>query len=248
MTPEEEAAAAAAGTTPEEKADAEFETSIADLPEEEKTAKRTERQQQFTDKDLDAEIAAEEERKRLAGEAFRERDKKRKERDAAIAAGEVEDKPLTTADLESITATATEAATKIASESLARAVARTLAASDKEAQLIFLKWQNRTFPPGMSLQDQVEEAFVVTNSKRLIGQRNEALRALRNRDGASDGTAVTHRNGAPSGEPKLADSDRTALLAAGFAWDGAKRLYKKPLTSGGFLYQDPKTKRTFRGV
>lgn len=250
MTPEEKAAAAAAeaeakAKADKEKADAEFETGLEGLSDDEKTTKRAERQQQSSDKDLDAEIAAEEERKRIAEDAFQKREADRKAREATGGAGDA-DKPLTRADLASIQQEATDAATRIANASAALTIARSLAASDKEAQLIVLKWQNRSFPAGMSLDAQVQEAYAIANTKRLIGERNEALRVAKNRGNANQNGAATHRDGAPAGEPAMSDADKLGLKQAGFEWDGAKRLYKKSLKGGKqFLYKDMKSGKTW---
>lgn len=135
---------------------------------------------------------------------------------------------------------------KDALTSTATTIARALAASDKEAQLIVAKWRNRTFPQEMVLQDQIEECYAITHRKRLIGERNEALRAAGNRANAGRNAAETHRDGAPAGEPKMPTGDKVALQQAGFVWDAGKRLYKKQLgRSRGFLYKDVKTGRTF---
>lgn len=253
MTPEEKKAAddAAAAKAAEDKAteDAAFETGLEGLSEEEKTAKRTERASTHTDKNLDDEIAAETERQLKAAEAYNKREADRKAREAAAAAGGAADKPLTRADLESIQEAATTAALKVANAAAASAVARALATSDKEAQLLVLKWQGRTFSPDMSIQDQMEETYAVVNRKKIIGERNEAMRAVRNRGGANTNGAATHRDEPAAGEPKLSDADKTAIKSAGFEWDGAKRLYKKSLKGGRmFLYRDPKSGRTFTGA
>lgn len=249
MTPEQEAAAKAAA----EKDTAEFEATIADLPDEEKEGKRQEHAAQISqnqrDKELDDELAAEQDRASKAAEAFAVREKARKEREAAGDADEDSKKPLTRADIAEINATATAAAMKVANQAAALTIAKTLATSDKEAQLIVAKWANRNFPEGTPLQDQIEEMYAVTHRKRLIGERNEALRAAKNKLNVQTDSAATHRDETAAGEPKMSDADKTAFKQAGFVWDAAKRLYKKPLGNGKtHLYRDPKTGRTFRAA
>lgn len=247
MTEEEKAAAAKA----KEDADAEFEATLGDdLTDEEKETKRQEHAAQHSDnndQELDSELAAEQERTRLANEAFQKREEARKKREADAGGNEDDDRPLTRADLARISADATAAAMKVANAAQVLAIAKTLATSDKEATLIAAKWGNRTFPEGMTLQDQVEEMYAVTNRKKLIGERNEALRAARNKGNANTNSAATHVDGPSSGEPKLSAADKTALQQSGFVWDTNKRLYKKPLSKGRFLYRDAKGTRTFQG-
>lgn len=246
MTPEEQAAA-------DQKEAAEFEATLANLPPAEQEQKRKEHAAQNSDKqrdkELDEELKEEAERKRVADEAFRKREEMRKEREKKSEEGEG-DKVLDSNDIVArATEAATAAATKVALQSAALTIARSLAASDKEAQLIVAKWGNRSFPDGVPLQDQVEEMYAVVNRKKLIGERNEALRVARNKGNVNDNGAATHRDAPAAGEPKLSDADASALKAAGFVWDGDKRMYKKPLKGGKLhLYRDSKSGRTFTGV
>lgn len=200
--------------------------------------------------DLDKELEEEEKRGKPDPSKARERIVKKLGKKTDEGEGESEedeseddlDKPMTrreAAELE-------ERLKKNALTSTATTIARALAASDKEAQLIVAKWTNRTFPQDMSLQDQIEECYAITHRKRLIGERNEALRAAGNRANAGRNAAETHRDGAPASEPKMPSGDKIALQQAGYVWDAGKRLYKKQLgRSRGFLYKDVKTGRTF---
>lgn len=205
------------------------------------------------DKDLDEELDKETKRGKpdatKAKEAFTKRKAKKvegDEEDAEEVDEEDDDnKPVTRAEMRR----AQETARREAQESSALAIARTLATSEKGVQLIIAKWKNRSFPEGMPLQEQVEEMYAASHRKRLVSERTEALRALKNKGSVQDGVAETHRDSATSGEPKMSDGDRQALTASGFVWDGSKRLYKKPLKGGKmFLYRDAQGKRTFTGA
>lgn len=208
--------------------------------EEDKSTKEDER-------DFDKEI--EDERKhgkpdpKKAQESFKNRQAKREE--SKEGEEDDEDKPLTRKDLAEIEANAYQRA----NSDRALEIARTLASSDKEATLIFEKWRNRSFPATLTLSQQMEEAYAITNSKKMIGERNEAIRALKNNGRATKVAPSSHRDGPLAAEPKLSDADRSALLSAGFGWDATKRLYSKPLKGGKMhLYRDPKSGRTFTAV
>lgn len=188
--------------------------------------------------DYDAELEAEQKRGKpdpsKAREAFKERDNKR-DTDAD------DDKPLTRKDIADVEARVERRV--LAGQALD--IARKMAGSDKEAQLIVAKWTNRTFPAGTTLQDQIEEAYVITHSKRLIGTTNEAMRALKNKNNVRTGAAgATHRDSADASEPKMNAADAASYKGAGFVWNGQKRVYMKSLKNGKmFLYKDPKTKK-----
>lgn len=219
----------------------------------EETTEEAETESSTTTDDLDLDKELEEERKRgkpdpkKAKEAFGDRAARRAAEEAEQAAGDEadDDKPLTRKDLAQIKA---DSYRQLQTDQ-AYALARGMAASDKEGDLIFEKWNNRTFPVNLPLAEQLEEAYAITHRKKLIGERNEAIRALKNKDTTTKIAPTAHRDGVAAGEPKMSDADRQGYLGAGFVWDGAKRLYKKPLQNGAMhLYKDPKSGRTFTGV
>lgn len=235
----------------EEKKEDTEDTTATDTATEEgaegETGEESEDSSSTTTKELDLDKELEEENKRgkpdpiKAKKAFDERQAKRE-------AGEAEeegDKPVTRKELAELE----QRAIKRANEAQALTIAKGMAASEKEAQLIFAKWKNREFPENLPLTDQLEEAYAITHRKKLIGERNEALRAARNKANANKGAGSTAHDSGIAGEPKLSDADKYAMTAAGYVWDGAKRLYKKPLGGGkSHLYKDPKTGRTWRAA
>jgi len=123
-------------------------------------------------------------------------------------------------------------------------LARSMSTSDKEAELVVAKWSNRSFPEGLSLSDQIEEAFAITHRKKLIGERNEAVRALKAKDVIGRNGAGSHRESVSFQEPKIKPQDAAAIKAAGFAWNGTARRYEKKLSNGDTLVRDPKTGAT----
>jgi hypothetical protein len=198
--------------------------------------------------ELDAEIEKESKRGKpdpvIARDAFKQR-KSRKQEEDVETGDEPDDAPLTRADLAKATSEAEERAYRRLQQEQAVVIAKSLATSEKEAQLILLKWQNRTWPQGMSLSEQIEESYVLTHGKKLIGERNEALRVVRNGPNAANVAAETHRDAPSAGEPKISDAEKASLKASGFMWDDTRQMYTKSLGRRGLLCRDPKTGKTF---
>lgn len=197
------------------------------------------------DLDLDKELEEENKRKpdpEKAAQAFQEREDRRKAAEDLAAADAADaDKPLTRKDIAEI-----ERRTYARLQAdQALALAKAITTSDKEAQLVLAKWRNRSFPETMPLQDQLDEAYAITHRKKIIGDRNEALRALRGKGNVQTHANDTHRDAPAAGEPKLSDADKTALQQSGFTWDGTKKLYSKKLKGGKTLYTDAKRSRTW---
>lgn len=169
-----------------------------------------------------------------AGEAFADR-KKKKEK------GTGDDKPLTQRDLD----LALAADRKERQRDDALRLAQGMAGSDKEAELIVAKWSNRTFPKNLTLAQQIEEAYAITHSKKIIGERDEAMRALRGKQGIRRNVTGSEREGIHSGasEPKLPPADAASIRASGFVWSQKNRRYEKKLASGKLLVRDEKTKQ-----
>lgn len=167
-----------------------------------------------------------------AQDAYRKREDKRKGEDD-------EDKPLTKRQLEEILARDR----KERREQDARAIASTLSKKPKVVELLVEKWKNRTFPENLTLQQQMVEIYGGTYANKLIGEKNEALRALRNKGRVNRDSSSTHRDGQPSkGQPKLPPADLRAIQGMGYKW--VSNRWEKQLANGGKLIRDPKTKRT----
>lgn len=185
------------------------------------------------DRDFDAEIAEENKRgkpdPKKAKEAFKERREKREGDD---------DKSLTRKEVEEILANDR----KDRARDQALTIAKTLASGDKEAALIVAKWNNRTFPPDLALEEQITEMFGAVHAKRIVGQRNEALRALRGKGGVNNDAAGTHRDPPlTKAAPKMSAQDKQAITAVGFVWNGKNKRFEKKLANGNLLIKDNKT-------
>lgn len=214
-----------------------------DAPAEEE---ETENSEKNDDPDYDAEIDRETKLGKpdpeAAKKAFQERKNKREDGDDIDDEPEDdEDKPLTRREL----ADALAKDRKERQETEAFSLAKSLAGSDKEAQLILAKWKNRTFPSGLPLSEQIQEMYVVTHSKKLIGQKNEAFRALKNGRGVNRDGSGTHQD-APENPtaPKVSTADAQAFVAAGMTYNVQTRRYEKKLANGNILVRDPKTKKS----
>ena len=84
------------------------------------------------------------------------------------------------------------------------------------------------------------EVYGATYAKKLIGEKNEALRALRNKGRVNKDGSSAHQDGHQSkGSPKLPPKDIAAIKAAGFEWKNNR--FEKQLANGGMLVKDPKT-------
>jgi hypothetical protein len=192
------------------------------------------------DLDLDAELEKErgagEPDPKIADEAFKNRDKKRKAGEGANDG----DRPLTQKDLDA--ALARDRKERQRDDALV--IAKGMAGSDKEAELIVLKWANRTFPKNLSLREQMQEAYVITHSKKLIGERDEAMRGLKGQRGVKRDAAGTHKDAQRNAnEPKLSPADAASIRASGFTWNNVNRQYEKKLPNGHLLIRDSKTKQ-----
>ena len=244
---EEKAKADAKAQT--EAQDAEFEESIADLTDEEKEAKRTERKAKQPNIDnIDYKAIAEgEKEKRLKAEkaaadaAFKLRQQKREE--GGDGNDNDDDKPLTKGELRSILAQNNQVTQKTLIVNQATIIAGTLAGTDGEADAIVETWKNRIFPDGMDLQDQIEETYAIVNRRKLIGERNEALRGLKGKDAARIDAATGHQAGqkVTVSEPKLEADMKSVLVRQGYKFNRDKVRWEKKLANGKYLVKNLKT-------
>jgi hypothetical protein len=258
MTPEEKAALEAKQKAEAEAdADAEEDESTEDESEEEESEDEDESDQHIDSDDTDYQAELEKERtarKRaedaLAEKRFKSAEKRRKsgeeEDESSDDDEDDDDKPLTGRRLETILARERQQTEKIVQAKRIQEIAKSLAQSDAEANLIVEIHRNRTFPAHLTLEEQLDEAYVIANRKKIVGQRDELLRALKGKDGANRNGAQSHKIVKPAAEPKTSSQDVTAIKLAGFKWNGIAKRYEKKLPNGDIIYRDPKTKQTGR--
>lgn len=201
-----------------------------------------------TDIDYDAELEAEKKRGKpdpfKAKEAFKERKKKREEETEEEEEEEEtseEDRPITRKDLATVEANMRQ---RIEGER-ALEFAKGLAGSAKEAELVIARWNNRRFPDGTPLSQQIEEVFAGIHAKKLIGERQIALKALKTRDGRNTDTTTTHRDGLPGKEPTLSSADKAGMTQAGFTFNKVTKRFEKKLQNGQTLIRDLRSKATY---
>lgn len=175
-----------------------------------------------------------------ADKAFKLRELKEKKRGESEEreVQDDEEQPLTRKDLERIRAEEREATRKEMLSFEANRIASQLASSDTEKEVILEKWKNRSFPAHLSLEDQLEECYVITHRKKLLGERNEALRALKGKQGVNRDASGTHHDAQTGNQPKLAPADAAELARLGFKWNGTNRRYEKKLANGSWLVRE----------
>ena len=200
------------------------------------------------DKGIDyAQIAEQEKVKREKAEkaaadaAYKLRQQRRQQEETIY---EEEDRPLTRKEvLELLSSRPSDdlVTKKDLMESKANLIAEKFAGSLAEKDAIVETWKNRTFPEGLSLDDQLEETYAIVNRKKIIGERNEALRALKGKSGASKDSASTHHDPLKGSEPQLDPGTKQVLSQSGFVYRASAGRYEKKLPNGKTLIKDPRT-------
>lgn len=248
----EETAAAEAEAKAKEKeqADADFEAEIAELSDEDKEVKRAERDALNTDNQPDYKAIAQQEREKRekaekdsADKAFKLRElKRKKDDDGEDPPDNTDDKPVTGRELQRILDENTQKTERRFMGSRIKEIAKSLADSEEEAEAIVEIHANRTFPPGLSIEEQLEEAHAIANRKRLVSTNSELKRALKSKGTVSRDSAGTHRDATPGVTPKIAPDLEASLKRQQFAFDATSKLWKKKLPSGKYLVKDVRTK------
>lgn len=199
--------------------------------------------------DYEAELAKERSAREKAEQALAEKrfnsSKKKREEEHDVEDDTEEEKPLTASDLQSILIRERQATQKEFQRTRAEEIAKTYAKSDGERNLILEIHKNRTFPAHLSLEDQIEESFLIANRKRIIGENNELKRALRSKDGVNRDATGTYHEPMRSPAPKLSEADRASYDKAGFKYDSKDKLWKKKLGNNKFLIKNPVTKQIY---
>lgn len=247
MTKEEQVALEA------EKAKAKAEAQDADTNEDNQDESQDDsKEAQNIDKKIDyeAEYKKEFERREaaervLAENRYKKSEAKRKSAEEILGEGNDDtSEPLTKDDLKAILAEERQAMQKEVQAVRISELAGKMANSDSEAKLIIEIHKGRTFPSYLSLEEQVEESYVIANRKKFLGERNEALRALKNKDNASHDAIGTHQDEPQGSEPNMSSADKQAITAVGYKYNGNNRRYEKKFKNGQMLVYDPKSKQT----
>ena len=190
--------------------------------------------------ELEKELASAEQRaikaeKALAEKRFKSSEKNREDDD------DEEEKPLTKSELSKLLSENEQKNQKIIEKREAEALADRLAGSEDEKKLILAKWENRTFPANYSLKEQIQESYVLANGSKLIAERNEALRALRGKDGINRDTAGTHIEPQTTKDAEITGDVKSVIGRRGFVFNNTTKQYEKTTANGKKLIYDKKT-------
>lgn len=234
-------------TTEEEEKEPEVEAEETDESEESVDTESSDNSSDYYEAELEKERKrAEAAETKLAETRKRAKERFEKKRTEPVIESEenLEDKPLTRAEMEVLLSQRDEDTRKSLRLSQAESLAGKLAGSDAEKNLIIAKWQRMSFSDSIPLSEQIQEAYGAANAKKLVAERNEALRALKGRDGINTNAATSHESGAlKAGEPKMAADVKGVLVGSGFTFNQTSRRYEKKV-KGGIIVKDPKTGKT----
>lgn len=212
---------------------------------EKETTEETEATHSDTEIDYDAEIAAEKLRgkpdPKKAEEAFKERERRRKEKEEEDEEEEDDDKPLTRRELNALLGRHAEDLQKVTQSDRIKEIATNLASSPKEAEYIVEIHKNRSWPSSLSLNEQLEEAFVIANRKKILATNSELSRALKGKIGANRGGTGGTQEGLKAPTPKVAPDLAGSLKRSGFIWSNASKRYEKKMPNGKLLVKDTPT-------
>lgn len=197
----------------------------------------------------DYEAIAEAERKRAEAAELAAAEEAFKRREASRRAGlpppveDDPDKPLTRSEFESLMREERHKLQKDALEGAAMQFARSHTANEAEARAVVQFYKSRVVPTD-NLEEDILFAVGGLRHRQVIAEKGELARKIRSQETAGRSSATVHREQAPAGEPKLSPQDAAVLKQQGMSWDGARRVYRKPLGNGSkFFNYDPKSKR-----
>jgi len=151
-----------------------------------------------------------------------------------------EEKPLTMKDLQAFQAEERQRMSNQFNATQLNDIAGQISDSDDEKKAILAVHANRTFPEGMSINDQLAEIKLIVNKDRIIGQNSELKRALNSRENVNKKHLDTQHDSIPSqaDEPKVSGNRKEILKD--FKYNKGQNRYEKKLSSG-VLVHDPKT-------
>ena len=175
--------------------------------------------------------------KALAGDRYHSKQNKEEEEEL-----DDDDKPITKAELLRINEEERQKTDKMLNQERIESIASALSVNEDEKALALEIHKNRTFPSGMTLKEQMEEAFVIANKGRLIGERNEALKALKNKP--SSNASSTRQDIEDGNEPSIEGNIKVSLSRKGFVYNPALKRYEKKLPNEKMMVFDVKTKKT----
>jgi len=85
-------------------------------------------------------------------------------------------------------------------------------------------------------EESPEEKALKEAKEKLETVNAELVRALKGKSGINTNPAGTHQDPPQGDMPKISANDSKGLKSAGYEWDGVKRVWKKKLGNGQYLY------------
>lgn len=181
--------------------------------------------------------AREKAEKAAADNAFKLREEKRRQKEETVEELD-EDKPLTAKDLQRFFAEEREATQKVIQENETKKLVESLSDNPTEQALVLEVYKNRSFPSHLSLQEKLEEAYLIANKDRVFGENKELKRALLGKKTASKDSATTQQDEPTGSKPKLTPGDAQEYARIGFTWNDKQRRWQKKLSNGQFLIKE----------
>lgn len=229
-------------------------TNVEDTPSdtgEENTENEEKSQNPKTEIDYEAKLKEEREARLKAEQALAkkryqsdERKRKQYEENPDEAPDENdEDRPMTARQFNEFITKERQETQKLLQEREIRSLAERYGTTEAEINLFVEIHKNRVFPSHLSLEEQIKESVAIANKDKLIGERNEAVRALRGKQNANNNAATTHHDATQGNEPKLATDVKAILLRQKFVFNPITRQYEKKISQGRKLVYDLKTRQ-----
>ena len=163
---------------------------------------------------------------------------KRNKRDEEVEEEEEEEKPLTQAQLDEKLAEERDRTRKEILASEADRLASSQATSPEEKELVLAYFQTHRFPENMPISEQIENCIAMANRKKLIGERNEALRALKGKENTTVDGGSAHQEPLKKPQAKLDEKESKAYKSVGMSWNNEKSWWEKKMPNGKTLIRD----------
>lgn len=170
--------------------------------------------------------------KAAADRAFKLREQKRNQQPEPEEEGK---KYLTREEAEEIVAREREKTRKEMLSDQIKGIADRLATNDTERDLIIETHRNRSFPEHLSLEQQLEECFVIANKSKILGENRELKRAVAGKQSVSTDAAETRQDEPKGKQPNISGADKAEFARLGFKWNGTNKRWEKKLPNGDTL-------------
>jgi hypothetical protein len=163
----------------------------------------------------------------LAEQAYKKRQQKKEVYTEPDLDNEDDEKPITKKDLSELLLAERQQTEKLLQKNRIEETLKGLTTNPDEANLIREIHQSRVFPSHLSIEEQVQEAFVIANSKRILAQRNEALRALKSKSVVNNDVAGQYQENKERPEQRLKPDVEFVLKGQGFKYNPQARQWEK---------------------